>query len=688
MGTVTHTSLCAGPLEPPADTRLPGVCYDGAAMPRHAPHALPLRRLRLLTGIVLWVLTPASGLAQAPPARVVLVSFDGLGAHTLASDPVAEELTNLSTLVARGARARGVQPHTPSTTANTHAALWTGAWGDVNGITGNTMPVLPRDAHTVVERAAGFRADHLRAEPIWLTAARQGVPTVVQQASQGYPFIPATVGTLPSRTGAPADSGPAALPRAPVVVNGYQTRSLSAPRVIRSGDVTRVPCTSGAEPPAVACISWEVGPLTFDGRFEQPTADDPTPRLRVSSRQGTAFVEARATPLEDELPRGRPLARHFSDGLLIDRAEGVGPVVVYFRLFDVSDDHLEFVLYQTAIHELALHDGSRDTSDDVRRLLREAGGFLGNAAGYQWERPDSPLGIPIAEGGDGTSERRYLETLEVTVRQSIAHSAWLWRTYAPRLFVVYTSLPDEMDHRFLALAATDVRYAPMRRWGFQLVDITAGALMDLVTPADHLVFVSDHGLATVTHDVRVAAALQAAGLLALDEAGRIDPRRTQVVPMRNCLVVNGDDWKDGIVPASDRQDVLARALSALRRIVDPDTGAAIVTEVVASKEAQQALGFGGPNGADACVGLAPGYAVDENTMRGAVVAKRRLPKGDHNFLGTRAEMQGILIAAGPRVTAGTLWPALRAIDVAPLVSDLLGIDAPAQAQGTSPLPPR
>lgn len=628
------------------------------------------------------------GVSPAQPARsrVVLVSLDGLGTQTLSSDPVADELPRLRELAGRGVRARGLQPHTPSTTANTHAALWTGTWGDVNGITGNTMPIPPRAAHTVVERASGFRADHLRAEPVWVTAARQGVRTVVQQASQSYPFVPMTVGDgLPSNHGT-GDTAPApGQPAAPIIVNGYQTRVISPARVIRGADVTRVACASGAAPPALACVSWAVGPLTFHGRIEVRTSHDRVPLIRITSPQAAAGVDARATAAEQDMPRDRALARHFSDGLLVDGAEGVGPVMVYFRLFEVSPDGLDFVLYQTAIHELAMHDGPRDTREDVRRLLREAGGFLGNAAGYLWERPQSPLGRALAEGGDGTSERRYLETVEVAVRQSMAHSAWLWRVYAPRLFVVYTSLPDEMDHRLLALAANDPRYVPFRGWGYQLIDLTVGALADLVTPDDHLVFVSDHGLAPVTHEVKVAVALQQAGLLTLDPSGRIDAARTQVVPMRNCLVVNGTDWKNGVVPPDVRAEVLQRAIAAVRRLADPDTGRALVTDVVSTVEEQQALGFGGANGADACFGLADGYAVDEVSMQGAIVTRRRLPKGDHNFLATRSEMQGVLVGVGPRLPKGRQWPALRAIDVAPLVTDLLAIGPPAQARGTSPL---
>jgi hypothetical protein len=155
--------------------------------------------------------------------------------------------------------------------------------------------------------------------------------------------------------------------------------------------------------------------------------------------------------------------------------------------------------------------------------------------------------------------------------------------------------------------------------------------------------------------------------------------------MRNCLLVNGTDWKDGIVSPEHRAEVMRRAIAAVRGITDPETGRPVVTEVVSTPQEREALGFGGATGADACVGLAEGYAVDEASLQGAVVARRRLPKGDHNFLATRVEMQGMLVGNGPRLPRGRVWTGMRAIDVAPLVSDLLGIDPPAHARGTSPL---
>jgi hypothetical protein len=112
-----------------------------------------------------------------------------------------------------------------------------------------------------------------------------------------------------------------------------------------------------------------------------------------------------------------------------------------------------------------------------------------------------------------------------------------------------------------------------------------------------------------------------------------------------------------------------------------------VTAVLSSPADRERLGFGGPNGFDACLDVAPGYATSTTVDNGPVVRARPRPTGEHGFLPTRSDMHGLLIAAGPRLPTGGRWPVQRAIDVAPLVSDLLGISPPRDARGRSPLAP-
>ena len=195
--------------------------------------------------------TDAPAAAQPSPGRVVLVSLDGMGTRLFRDDPVADELPALRAVRARGVMADGLVPHMPSTTANTHAALWTGAWGDVNGITSNDMPMLLPGRPDVTRRVSGYRSEGLRAEPLWVATARQGVPTVAQQATQVFPLT--------------AMSSGAGLAAPPVVLHGYQAPVVAPARWLNASDTTRRACTA-EDGGSTACLSWQSGGLGARGR--------------------------------------------------------------------------------------------------------------------------------------------------------------------------------------------------------------------------------------------------------------------------------------------------------------------------------------------------------------------------------------------------------------------------------------
>ncbi len=363
---------------------------------------------------------------------------------------------------------------------------------------------------------------------------------------------------------------------------------------------------------------------------------------------------------------------------------GVAPVMTYFRLFEASHDGRSLLLFQSGLQEGLLYTGRPATRAESIALLRQAGGFVGNGK-EEPDEADDAGGVPLWRGGDGTHERRYLETIELGMRQTIRQARHLWHTHSPRFMLGYVSMPDEMDHEWLGHARQDPRYGPLRRWGYQLVDRVAATYVGLVTARDHVVFVSDHGMAAITHEARVHLVLRDVGLVAIDARGRVDPERSQVLFSRNCLRVHTADWQRGIVPVADRDAVLGRALETLQAIRAPEDGGPVITRVFFSPADRERLGFGGANGFDACVDVRPGYMLGTAVGTAPVVRRRARPSGEHGFLPTRPDMHGLLLAAGPRVRPGSRWAVRQAIDVAPLVSDLLGIEPPRDSRGRSPL---
>lgn len=592
-----------------------------------------------------FVVTPA--LAQ----RVVLVSLDGLGNQILRQDPVAQELRVIQSALRRGASAEGMVPPFPSTTANSHAALWTGAYGDGNGIVSNNPPLLPRSEHTFRERGVGFRSDSLIAEPIWVAAARQGVSVVSHQATQVFPFTPKTTGV-------------SAAARPPTIFNSYQTRSIVPAMMIRRKDVQ-----AGAAPSG---FSWKAGPLVLQGELSYDRAKRKG-SIAIWVRPGGPRVVATLAKAEDAPPRGRPLARHFSAPLMVDAPESPVPGALHFRLFEVAPDGSDFLLYQSPLQEAGLHDGKAETQATVRAMLAATGGTIPNGPTQLLDRGGFGKYDPQSPADGGVAVRRYLEAVELQVRQTARQAAWLAAHYDPRLLISYIPYPDEIDHDFLALARQGNAQAQLaRRWGYVTADRWCEEIVKLIGPGGHIVFTSDHGMAPVHTLVPVNSYLRKAGLG--DKAAHV----------YNFILVNTTDWKGGVVPVEQRASVVDQVQRVLSGIKTP-AGEPVFTQFFTPAKDGARFGIQCAACGDLYFETAAGYrAVDGREGQEGLLPVNP-PGGAHGFLPEREDMLATLVVLGPRVKAGIRWPRRKSIDVAPLVTELLGVDAPKDSRGESPL---
>jgi hypothetical protein len=614
--------------------------------------------------------------------KVILASFDGLAYKIWSTDPATRELRAMRRMASQGVTARGMIQAFPSVTPAGHAALWTGAYGNVSGIVAASNPMLPRREHSLFGRESGYNGSLLRAEPLWVTAAKQGIKVVAHQATQNYPFVPVVTGALAQN--------------APVLISGYGPSMLEPNAVIRPDKVSPEDASlwKGALPRSslpVKAFSWKAQNVKFYGALiaEKSRSQGYTAIFIAADPAGNR-VRAALAPTESAPPKGRSLARYFSDGLhlTVNGLHTVG----YFRLFELSPDGSDYLLFQTSLHELALYNPKADSNAELEAMLKEVGGFIGNGPSYQYD--DGLLGNQLYAGGDGTAERRYLEGLELLVRQSNRHTLWVWKKYAPQFLMDYSPYPDEMEHTWYGLARPDVtgidatvarKILQYRRWGYAAIDRRAALLEKLAGANGHIIFVSDHGMSPVAKEVNINLALQQAGLLRFDSNGRIDGAHTQAVNNKYGVWVNTKDWRSGIVALEERQAVVDKVEQALAKISDPETQKPIVTAFFRPEGHGATLGIGGEAGADIYFELAPGYATSERKST-QVVTRKRAPVGEHGYVPTREEMLASFIARGPRLPRGARIPTIRSIDVASLVSDLLGIAPPAQNQGKSPFP--
>lgn len=625
----------------------------------------------------------AGACADAPPAedatrgRVVVISLDGFSHQLYTGDPATAALVTLRALEREGGSAEGVQSTFPATTANAHAALWTGTYGSVNGITSNEIPRLPRIRHTILDLQAGFRAEGLLVEPIWAVAARQGVRVVAHQTPQGYPFLP--INTAP---GAPIP---------PVIVNGYQTRRF-APYAWITEDTADADADGWREPPESSrpprFISWTSGDLAFRAAIVAAAPDAPYDAMVVMQRDGTASVRVPAQPTDESVLDERALARHFVE--LPVEVDGRIVAGVSLRLFDLDADGERFALLQSEIREVAIHTGADDAAGVVTELVTAEGGFIGNGAGALYFL--GRMGLPLWAGGDGEAERRYLETVELVARQFSRHATWLWNRYSPQLMLDYLPLPDEAEHAWLGLQQAARRdgnvpladtWEALRTRVYAIVDRRVRTIATALTPDDALVVVGDHGLTAVEKEVRVNVALAEAGLVARAPDGGIDQARSAVIYGRHGILVNDESWKGGIVAASDRSTVIAQAREVVESLADPATGARVVAAVF-SPDVEDPPGLGGAAGFDLYLDFTDGYR-DSTSLQDPVVGPLPRPLGDHGGDPRRPGMWTQLIVRAPAVVPGTRWPLLRLVDVTALVSDLIGIEPPPDAVGRSPL---
>ena len=238
--------------------------------------------------------------------------------------------------------------------------------------------------------------------------------------------------------------------------------------------------------------------------------------------------------------------------------------------------------------------------------------------------------------------------------------AWLDLPVAerPRLILSWWHGADSAGHRH----GPDSKKATAKLPGQdrQLARLLEGLDQRRAWSHTTLVVVSDHGMIRVTQGIDAKAPLEKAGI------------RARVIPGAAYALVYLED-------PSQREAAIA-ALSAVEGV------RAYPPEAVPER-----LRFRHPTRTGDVVALTdPPRAFVRPWSQGAGLLRiSRLfgtAVGSHGYdPGAHPEMGGIFLAVGRGVGTAAILPAVRAIDVAPTVSQLLGIDPPSHAEG-APIP--
>jgi hypothetical protein len=584
-------------------------------------------------------LAAAALLAPARPSVTIFVSWDGAPQWVVSRMVKEGKLPNVSRLIQRGWMAEGLRPAFPSKTAVSHAAIFTGAWGNVNGITNNSVAPLPRAETAITESYRGFDSRALLAEPLYITAAKAGLNVAALSATQAYP--PETHMETLRKAGVP------------------QSRYLN---------------WSGFESDFTRAISfpssrWAGQPLTFKLGETEVQVTGSAEAVNIAIGEMTERVRATAP---STLPTG-----------------WAGPFSVYrgglranawFRLFQFKGGSVLYVRQPSALVGTGTPQQTEEYTDAY-------GGFH--------DSPWNPygrgeFGPRLWENGDGEAERAVLEALALDVEFGKRSFDWGWRR-RPDFMTLYTPNSDSAGHTWVGILDPDSpRHDPAvaaKLWPyyeevFRQQDAWLGHMMDSAGPNAAFCLLSDHGMEGVGGRIHTNQVLADAGLLVFDANGQIDPARTKAAVWPwgfQAIGVHTTDWKGGIVPPAEKEAVVRAAERALLNARGPD-GQPLYRMTLRPEDAEP-LGGGGPRGADLYYDTAPGYDESPRPADGFISEMGPDGLGVHGAWSMRPKLQGIWIMGGAGVRPGAAIPAARAIDVAPTLAQLMQIPAPPQATG-------
>jgi predicted AlkP superfamily phosphohydrolase/phosphomutase len=202
--------------------------------------------------------------------------------------------------------------------------------------------------------------------------------------------------------------------------------------------------------------------------------------------------------------------------------------------------------------------------------------------------------------------------------------------------------------------------------------------------------------------------LRAADLVAVTGTGAVDPAasRTNAVTVggaANIYINLQGREPTGIVPLEQYESLQDEIVKVFKAVTDPVTNEPVF-EIILKKPRpteltnQQSHFYGktkrgererdfhvfGEDTGDVFIASRPGYNLDFNAGTGNDVGSLLQPStffGQHGYDPKLPEMKAIFYAIGPDFFRRATLREVHSIDVAPTIADLLGIEAPRDAQG-------
>ncbi len=282
----------------------------------------------------------------------------------------------------------------------------------------------------------------------------------------------------------------------------------------------------------------------------------------------------------------------------------------------------------------------------------------------------------------------------------------------PDLLMAGIATTDEFQHQFLALTgpasvngvpdpyfdpATAPRYEGYIRDAYAEADQTLALARSLMAGTPTVVASSDHGFGAQWLAVNANTVLHDAGLLVNGNGSEVTSNcraasGTGAVNLAKVCVAGGTAqvYVNTTLPdGTTYAQVRAAAMAAFQGLSDPaHPGAQVVLRVMTKEELRNVDGVDAlhPNrSGDVVVVLKPPYQFDAATPGQTIAFSQFF--GQHGYLpdtvdlAANVNMHGTFVAAGPGIRHQGAVEGVRAIDLAPTISFLMGIPGPQNARG-------
>ncbi len=628
---------------------------------------------------------------------LVFISWNGSPGSEVERQLRAGHLLNVQRLIDKGIYAPRTVGNWPSATAAGHAAVSTGAYGNVNGITGNMVPRMPRSSGAVNDSVPGFSSASLLTEHLWVTAARSGRRSVIVSWAQDIPFEMSTISGYLSSQGVPSFGdfseslllcAPYSSPRLPArMLRGSTTGAMDDIEIVEGpGEWRNLPQADRA-----------VYKSFLLGGQRVPTSDDQVLYGLLIAPEGTRFTKIALSGTHDygccEILKPAPFR---NDASLVSRpyhvtmCDSPGECLTgytHFRLTQLAVDGSSFEMWRTEVRDL------RKITTDPCRLTD----WLALGAAFTGYSPGLPnpfreaAELPNIHGELAFHANEYLfNTLAYEIARD-EHDIYVGYSPFPIVWLhleggiygeIFTENPDYDVH----VAAKARRYLDQI---YQNLDDHLGRVMgalDATGRAWNIVLTTDHGMEPTWRDFLPNRVLRAAGLLGVDDNGNLDLRRTLAYHAGGYGIrVNLEGrYRDGAVRAVDYGLIAERICQAFLRARDPRTGERIVAKVHRAGDHEDE-GLGGPHADDLYLELQPrsGYRINQSIDEGPIVTYQLVSGTYGDRPSTHPDLQGFAVAGGDNFVSGLNVGTIRSIDLVSTAACAVGIDPAPHWRGTT-----